>query len=95
MPKLDHRISAPIPNDSAESIQYFPVSIIAQPPAMTAAVETVSPISWRKALRTFTSRPARHSNSAMTPFMTTPAAATPIIVRAWTSSGFCQRLKAS
>ena len=29
MPKLDHKIKAPIPNDNAESIQYCPVSRIA------------------------------------------------------------------
>ena len=47
MPKLDHRIRAPMPNESAGSIQYCPVARIAQPPAITAAVESVSPISCR------------------------------------------------
>jgi hypothetical protein len=57
------------------------------PPAMTAAVESVSPAMCRKAERMFTSRATPHSSAAITPFITTPAAATIIISRGCTITG--------
>ena len=48
---------------------------------MTAAVESVSPAMCRKALRRLTSRATPHSRAAITPFITTPAAAT--IIMSW------------
>ena len=64
-----------------------PVSRMPAPPAMTAAVESVSPAMWRKAERRFTSRATPHSRAAITPFITTPAAATIIISRGCTATG--------
>ena len=64
-----------------------PVSRMPKPPAMTAAVESVSPAMCRKALRRFTSRATPTGSAAMTPFMATPAAATIIMRRGWTATG--------
>ena len=44
MPIDDHRIITPMPTDSAGSIQCCPVKAIATAPAITAAVDKVSPI---------------------------------------------------
>jgi len=65
------------------------------PPAMTAAVESVSPAMWRKAERMFTSRATPQSRAAITPFMSTPAAATIIMMRGWTATGALRRWMAS
>ena len=91
MPMEDHRIMTPMPMESAGSIQRWPVRAMATPPAMTAAVDSVSPISCTMALRRLMSRWPRMSSSAIPPFMTTPAAATQIISCAWTSTGFSRR----
>ncbi len=57
------------------------------PPAMTAAVESVSPAMCRNALRRFTSRATPHSSAAMAPFIATPAAATIIMILGCTATG--------
>ena len=68
---------------------------IATPPAITAAVDSVSPISWIRALRRLMSRCPRIRISAIAPFITTPAAATQIINPACTSTGCSSRWNAS
>jgi hypothetical protein len=62
---------------------------------MTAAVERVSPSMWRKTLRMLTSPEERQRRVAMVPFMRTPAAATYIINRGWTTTGAARRWMAS
>ena len=47
-----------IPNESRVD-QYWCVTMMAQPPTMTAAVESVSPTSWSRALRMLMSPPER------------------------------------
>jgi len=69
------------------SIHMMPVKRIAAPPAMTAAVESVSPSMWRKTERMLTSPENFQSRPAMAPFIRTPAAATTIIIRGWTVTG--------
>ena len=49
MPMLDQRMSAAMSSERTGSIQFWPVSRMPAPPAMTAAVESVSPAMWRKA----------------------------------------------
>ena len=84
-----------MPKESAGSIQFWPVTRIAQPPPMTAAVDSVSPSMWRKALRMFRSLLLRHSMMEMTPLTTTPVAATPIISPGCTGTGATSRWPAS
>ena len=43
MPTDDHKTMAAMAMESAGSIQLWPVTMMAQPPAITAAVERVSP----------------------------------------------------
>jgi hypothetical protein len=95
IPIEDQRIMTPMPTESAGSIQRWPVMAIATPPAITAAVDSVSPISCTMALRRLMSRRPRMRSRAMPPFMTTPAAATQIISRGCTSTGFSSRRNAS
>ena len=95
MPRLVQKISAEITSESTGSIQFCPVSRMPAPPAITAAVESVSPAMCRKAERKFTSRATPHSSAAMTPFITTPAAATIIISRGCTTTGVERRWTAS
>ena len=75
-----HRIIAAIRIDSMGSIQVRPLNRMAAPPAMTAAVDSVSPSMCRKTLRMLTSREKRQRRVATVPFITTPAAATYIII---------------
>ncbi len=58
------------------SIHCMWVTRMAPPPAMTAAVERVSPSMWMKTERMLTSFENFQSRAAMPPFMRTPATAT-------------------
>ena len=60
---------------------------MAAPPAITAAVESVSPSMWTNTECMLTSRPARHRNQAITPFISTPQAATHIMGPVCTGAG--------
>ena len=62
MPKPDHRMRHLIRTDTTESIEYWPVDMMAEPPAMTAAVESVSPI--RAERRCGYSHRVRHDTAA-------------------------------
>ena len=81
MSELVQRMSPAMRSERTGSIQFWPVSRMPAPPAMTAAVERVSPAMWMKAERMFTSRATLQRRAAMTPFMRTPAAATTYIMR--------------
>ncbi len=61
------------------SIQVMPLNRIVAPPAITAAVDRVSPSICRKTLWILTSREKRQRSVATVPFIKTPAAATYII----------------
>ena len=74
-------------SESTGSIHMMPVKRMPAPPAMTAAVESVSPSMCRKTERMLTSPENFQSRAAMAPFMRTPAAATYIIRRGWTATG--------
>ena len=87
MPMLDQRMSAAMSSERTGSIQLWPVSRMPAPPAITAAVESVSPAMCRNALRRFTSCATPHSSAAITPFITTPAAATIIMILGSTATG--------
>ncbi len=95
MPKLDQRMSAAMTSERTGSIQFWPVSRMPAPPAMTAAVESVSPAMWRKALCRLTSLLTPHKSAAMMPFISTPAAATTIMSLGWTATGAERRWMAS
>ncbi len=63
------------------------VKRMAPPPAMTAAVERVSPSMWRKTERMLTSFENFQRRAAIPPFMRTPAMATYIMSLGWTCDG--------
>ena len=81
--------------ERAGSSQNAPVARIPAPPAMTAAVESVSPSMCRKTVRMLTSEDDFQSIAAMAPFIRTPAAATAIMMRGWTATGATMRWMAA
>ena len=80
-------IIAAISSDSTGSIHIMPLARIPTPPAITAAVDSVSPSMCRKTERMLTSPENFHSRPAMAPFINTPATATYIIIFGWTRNG--------
>ena len=83
----DQAIMAAMRSERAGSSQNAPVARMPAPPAMTAAVERVSPSMCRKTVRMLTSLEEFQRSAAMAPFIRTPAAATAIMMRGWTATG--------
>jgi hypothetical protein len=81
------QIIAAITSDNTGSIHAMCVNRIIAPPTITAAVDNVSPSICRNTERIFTSPENFHSSPAIAPFISTPAAATYIIIVGWTVTG--------
>ena len=91
----DQAIMAAMRSERAGSSHNAPVARIPAPPAMTAAVERVSPSMCRKTVRMLTLPEERQRSAAMAPFIRTPAAATAIMMRGWTATGATMRWMAA